>query len=154
MADRNDKAMGAFRTDVARSYTAKPEQVFDAWTTQASVKAWLAEGERAIVDAREDGLFFIEMPYKGRNYPHYGRYLRVERPRLLQFTWVSEGTQGKESVVTITLVAKGATTELTLEHEGLPDEASVGGHHGGWSEFLESLDKRLGAGAARTGTGG
>src|SRR4249919_4165728 len=85
MAERNVKAMGTFHIDVARSYTAKPEQVFDAWVNPASVKAWLAEGEKAIVDPREDGLFYLEMPYEGRRYPHYGRYLRVERPRLLEF---------------------------------------------------------------------
>jgi uncharacterized protein YndB with AHSA1/START domain len=71
MALRNEKAMGAFRTDVARSYEAKPEKVFDAWVNPSSVKAWLADGEKAIVDPREDGLFYLEMPYEGRNYPHY-----------------------------------------------------------------------------------
>ena len=144
MAERNVKAMGAFRTDVARSYTAKPEQVFDAWVDPASVKAWLAEGEKAIVDPREDGLFYLEMPYEGRKYPHYGRYLRVERPNLLEFTWVSEGTRGKESVVTIELVARGGKTELTLTHEGLPDQEMVDSHQGGWSQILAGLTKRLG----------
>jgi len=69
--------MGAFRTDVARTYEAKPERVFDAWTNQASVKAWLASGEKAIVDARVDGLFYIAMPWKERLFAHYGRYLRL-----------------------------------------------------------------------------
>lgn len=143
MAERNEKAMGAFRTDVARSYTARPEQVFDAWVNPVSVKAWLADGEKAIVDPREDGLFYIEMPYEGRNYPHYGRYLRVERPRVLEFTWVSEGTRGKESVVKIELVARGGKTELTLSHEGLPDQEMADSHQGGWSNFLDSLTKRF-----------
>jgi hypothetical protein len=30
MTDCNQKGMGAFRTDVARTYDAKPERVFDA----------------------------------------------------------------------------------------------------------------------------
>ena len=143
MALRNEKAMGTFRTDVARDYEAKPEKVFDAWVNPSSVKAWLAEGEKAIVDPREDGLFYLEMPYERRNYPHYGRYLRVERPRLLEFTWVSEGTHGKESVVKIELAARGGKTELTLTHEGLPDQEMADSHHGGWSQFLESLTQRL-----------
>ena len=144
MAPRNEKAMGAFRTDVARSYDAKPEKVFDAWVNPSSVKAWLAEGEKAIIDPREDGLFYLEMPYEDRRYPHYGRYLRVERPRLLEFTWVSEGTEGKESVVTIELIAHGpASTELRLSHIGLPSEESAASHNGGWSDFLEQLVARL-----------
>ena len=56
------------------------------------------------------------MPFEDRKYPHYGRYLRIDRPRLLEFTWISEGTRGKESVVTIELVARGGKTELTLTH--------------------------------------
>ena len=144
MAERNVKAMGTFHIDVARSYAARPEQVFDAWVNPASVKAWLAEGEKAIVDPREDGLFFLEMPYQGRRYPHYGRYLRVERPRLLEFTWVSEGTHGKESVVTIGLAARGGNTELTLTHEGLPDQEMADSHKGGWSQILDGLTKRIG----------
>ena len=83
------------------------------------------------------------MPWKERIYPHYGRYLRVESPRVLEFTWVSEGTQGKESVVTIEFVSRGAKTELTLKHEGLPSEAAANDHRGGWTEFLEKLVARL-----------
>src|SRR5258707_33972 len=83
---------------------AASENVVKAWVDPASVKAWLAGGKGDIVvDPRAGGLFYIEMPWQERIYPHYGRYLRVESPRVLEFTWVSEGTQGKESVVTIEL---------------------------------------------------
>src|SRR5205807_501020 len=109
----------------------------------AKVKAWLAGGGNASVDARVDGLFYIAMPREGRIYPHYGRYLRIEKPRLLQFTWVSEGTQGKESVVTVELASRGRQTELLLIHEGLPSEEMAESHRGGWTHFLESLVERL-----------
>lgn len=62
---------------------------------------------------------------------------------MLEFTWVSEGTRGKESVVKIELVARGGKTELTLSHEGLPDQEMADSHNGGWSSFLDSLTKRL-----------
>ncbi|GAA0719862.1 SRPBCC domain-containing protein [Dokdonella soli] len=143
MTERNEKAMGPFSTSVPRTYEASAERMFDAWVNPASVKAWLADGQNASVDPRVDGLFYIEMPWQERIYPHYGRYLRVERPRLLEFTWVSEGTQGKESVVTIELTSRGKQTELRLTHEGLPTEALAEDHRGGWSQFLESLIKRL-----------
>lgn len=143
MSERNEKAMGPFGTRVPRTYDASPERVFAAWTEPASVKAWLAGGAQASVDAREDGLFYIGMPNEGRIYPHYGRYLRVERPSLLEFTWVSEGTQGKESVVTIELTARGKQTDLVLTHAGLPSEALAEDHRGGWTHFVESLAARL-----------
>ncbi len=143
MAERNEKAMGPFSMRVPRVYDASAERVFAAWTDPASVRAWLAGGQNASVDARVDGLFYIEMPWQERIYPHYGRYLLVEKPRLLEFTWVSEGTQGKESVVTIELTPRGKQTELVLTHAGLPTEALADDHRGGWIQFLESLVERL-----------
>lgn len=143
MTGRNEKAMGPFATRVPRTYAASAERVFDAWTDPAKLKAWLAAGANASVDARVDGLFYIEMPFEGRIYPHYGRYLRVEKARLLEFTWVSEGTQGKESVVRIELIARGKQTDLVLTHEGLPTEALAEDHRVGWLRFLESLVERL-----------
>lgn len=146
MKGRNTKAMGEFSLSIPRSYDAPPEKIFKAWTDPASVKAWLADGKDIVIDPREGGLFYLEMPWKERIYPHYGRYLRVEAPRVLEFTWVSEGTQGKESVVTIEPVARGMRTELTLKHEGLPSEASAVDHKGGWIDFLDRLVNRLGGG--------
>jgi uncharacterized protein YndB with AHSA1/START domain len=67
----------------------------------------------------------------------------VEAPRLLEFTWVSEHTRGKESVVTIEFAARGKQTELNLTHAGLPDEEMAGKHTVGWSHFLDALVARL-----------
>ncbi len=148
MAKRNEKAMGGFSAMVSRSYDATPEQVFSAWVDPASVRAWLAMGELAIVDPRENGLFYIGMPVNERIVPHYGRYLRIEAPRLLEFTWVSEHTAGKESVVLIEISRNGKHTDLKLTHDGLPDEEKANAHRGGWTHFLEGLVPRLHKGAA------
>lgn len=143
MIERNKNAMGEFGISIPRTYDAKPEQVFRAWTDPASVKAWLAGGKEISIDPREGGLFYLAMPWKERIFPHYGRYLRVDVPRVLEFTWVSEGSEGKESVVLIELTARGGKTELTLKHDGLPSEERAQDHHGGWSEFLDQLVARL-----------
>jgi uncharacterized protein YndB with AHSA1/START domain len=144
MNKRNQKAMGEFSIDaIPRTYDAAPEKVFRAWTDPASVKAWLADGKDISIDPHEGGLFYIEMPWQERIYPHYGRYLHVESPRLLEFTWVSEGSRGKESVVKIELTARNGKTELRLSHDGLPSEELAKDHHGGWSGFLDKLVDRL-----------
>jgi uncharacterized protein YndB with AHSA1/START domain len=143
MQKRNKNAMGEFGLNIPRSYDAPAEKVFDAWVNPISVKSWLADGKDIVIDPREGGLFYLEMPWKERIYPHYGRYIKIESPRVLEFTWVSEGTQGKESVVKIELTSHGAKTELTLTHDGLPTEDEVKGHRGGWTQFLDSLAERL-----------
>lgn len=143
MISRNENAMGPFRIDVPRTYDATPERVFRAWTDPASAKAWLARGGDASIDPRPGGLFYLGMPFEHGTHPHYGRYLRVEAPRLLEFTWVSEHTRGKESVVTVELTARGKQTELRLTHEGLPEEEMAQKHVVGWSYFLDALIERL-----------
>ena len=143
MMGRNENAMGPFRISLPRTYDASPERVFRAWTDANSAKEWLAMGGDASIDPRPDGLFYIGMPHNGSIHPHYGRYLRVEAPRLLEFTWVSESTYGKESVVTIEFTPRGRQTELRLTHEGLPDEKQATGHTQGWTHFLDTLVDRL-----------
>ena len=67
----------------------------------------------------------------------------MESPRLLEFTWVSEHTHGKESVVTLEFMPRGGRTELRLTHEGLPDERMAMAHTEGWAFFLDSLPQHL-----------
>ncbi|HET7842867.1 MAG TPA: SRPBCC domain-containing protein [Xanthomonadales bacterium] len=143
MEGRNPRAMGAFRADVARRYGAPPAKVFAAWTDPASASKWLASGGEVVMNPQVGGLFYVNMVYEGNKYPHYGRYLRVERDRVLEFTWVSEGTKGKESVVTVTFEPAGSGTKLTLAHEGLPDEENAKSHEGGWTELLEAMAKEF-----------
>lgn len=143
MIGRNENSMGPFRISIPRAYDAPPERVFDAWTDPASAKAWLAEGGDVVMDPRPDGLFYFGMLHGGTPRPHYGRYLRVESPRLLEFTWVSEHTHGKESVVTLEFTPRGGRTEVRLTHEGLPDEKMAMAHTQGWTYFLDALVSRL-----------
>lgn len=143
MMGRNENAMGPSRISVTRIYDAPPERVFGAWTDQESAKVWLAMGGDASIDPRPDGLFYLGMCWNGAILPHYGRYLRVEAPRLLEFTWVSETTRGKETVVTIEITLRGRQTELRLTNEGLPDEETAMKHSEGWTHFLETLAARV-----------
>ena len=142
MMGRNENAMGPFRISVQKTYDASPERVFHAWTDPENVKAWLSLGGDTSIDPRPDGLFYVGMLWGGNILPHYGRYLRVEAPRLLEFTWVSETTRGKETVVTLEFVQRGKQTELKLTNEGLPDEDSAQKHAEGWTHFLDTLVPR------------
>lgn len=143
MKGRNENAMGPFKFSVAKTYDATPERVFRAWIDADSARQWLAMGGDASIDARVDGLFYVGMLLNGNIMPHYGRYLRVDAPRLLEFTWVSQATRGKETVVTLEFVARGKQTELKLTNEGLPDEDSAQKHVEGWTHFLDTLVVRV-----------
>jgi|SRR5580765_1526360 len=143
MQGRNAQVMGPHSISVTRTYDAKPEKVFRAWTDPASISAWLANGDYATADVRVGGLFYIEMRGLEKVNPHYGRYLRVDGPHALEFTWVSEWTQGKESVVLIEFAERDGKTELKLTHDGLPNEILAGAHVQGWNHHLDTLESRL-----------
>jgi uncharacterized protein YndB with AHSA1/START domain len=63
-----------------------------------------------------DGLFYLAMKHEGRTWTHYGRFIRIERPRQVEYTWVSESTQGVETVVAVTFEPRDGQTEVTLRH--------------------------------------
>ncbi len=85
----------------------------------------------------------LDMIYGDHTYPHYGRYLQVEANRLLEFTWVSQGTLGKESIVRVDFEAVAGGTRVTLTHRGLPDEKTRSEHEAGWTEILQWLEERI-----------
>ncbi len=130
------------KIEVSRLIRAAPEEIFRAWTDPARFPRWFG-AVRHIVDPKVDGLYFLAMEHEGRTWPHYGRYLRLERPRLVEFTWMSEGTLGVESVVTITLTPRDGGTQLELRHAGVPDSEIGRGHQEGWTSIVEGMAKAL-----------
>jgi uncharacterized protein YndB with AHSA1/START domain len=134
--------MNTLKVNVSRLIRAAPEDVFRAWTDPERMQRWFGT-KKQIVNPKVDGLFYLAMEHQGRIWPHYGRYLRLEKPRVIEFTWMSEGTEGRETVVTIELVARDGGTQLTLNHAGVPDTELGRGHQQGWTAIVAELAKAL-----------
>jgi uncharacterized protein YndB with AHSA1/START domain len=134
--------MNPLHIDVSRLIRAQPDEVFRAWTDPDRMKRWFGT-VRQIVDVKVDGLFFLAMEHMGRTWPHYGRFVRLERPTVVEFTWMSEGTQGVESTVTVKLAPREGGTQLTLEHAGVPDTELGRGHQEGWTQIVDGMAKAL-----------
>jgi uncharacterized protein YndB with AHSA1/START domain len=128
---------------VARTIRGSAEDVFDAWLDPKSPGGLWFGVERAIVNPVVDGLFYHAVPHEGRSWAHYGRFIRLDRGRTIEHTWVSEATKGVESVVTITLTPQSGGTEVTLRHTNLPDDDLGRSHQGGWSWYLDTLARRF-----------
>jgi len=124
---------------VSRTIPASAEKVYDVWIDPKSPGGPWFGAERAILNAVVDGLFYLAIKHEGRIWPHYGRFTQMDRPRLLEHTWMSEGTKGAESVVTITMEPRGEQTEVTLRHSGVPDDEMGRRHQEGWTWFLSTL---------------
>jgi uncharacterized protein YndB with AHSA1/START domain len=128
---------------VSRMIPASAQEVFDVWLDPKSPGSpWFA-GKRVIVNPVVEGLFYLSIEHEGRVYPHYGRFDRIERPSRIEHTWVSEGTQGYETVVSISLKPKDGKTEVTLVHSGVPDDEEGRKHEQGWGWMLDMLAQRF-----------
>lgn len=121
-----------------RTIPAPVSEVFDSWLDPSIPgKPWHGAAE-LIFNPKVDGLFFI-LTKISTEVPHYGRFITIERPSVIQHTFVSPNTRGLESVVTVTFKEKGEDTFMTLRHEGLPDDERGRRHEAGWNYFLGLL---------------
>jgi uncharacterized protein YndB with AHSA1/START domain len=121
---------------------APPSEVFDMFVDADKLVRWI--GISAHLEPRADGRFNFEM-MPGQYCE--GRYVLVDRPRRLVFTWgwsdPSMGVPPGSSEVDVTFEPEdsGRRTRLRLVHRGLPDaEHGLTLHDDGWTRFLGRLE--------------
>ena len=116
---------------VTRRFNASPERVYDAWLDRRMIGRWmfgpaLREEVLAIaVDARVGGSFSFLVRRHGQEINHVGRFLEIDRPRRLVFTWRSAREWDDESRVIIDIVPLKTGSKLTLTHEMPPKWAET-----------------------------
>lgn len=130
-----------------RVLPASLQEVFDAWLDPEGMKEWFCPGSTVTtveeLDARVGGHFKITMRDGDKDYIHTGQYVEINPPKRLVFTWISQLTKNKPSLVTIQFNKKGNQTELVLTHQELPNKDAADKHRGGWTSILDKLAHRL-----------
>jgi uncharacterized protein YndB with AHSA1/START domain len=129
--------------EVIRLLDASPEHVFDAWLEKDQWEAWIGpEGCRSEITLFEPfvgGRYRLLMKLSdGRTLPVTGAFQSIARPHGFSLTWGWELGNGT-TLVTVSLRAAGAQTELTLRHEGLPTPPDRENHSQGWNSALNKL---------------
>ena len=69
----------------------------------------------------------------------------IKPPERLEFTWISQATDSKQTVVTIDFLERDGRTELVLTHRRLPP-TQVGSHRAGWTDIMRKLEALSGTG--------
>jgi uncharacterized protein YndB with AHSA1/START domain len=119
---------------------APPEAVFPFLIDPEKLIQWI--GLTAQLEPRPGGLFRVDM---NRSTVVQGRYLEVQPPHRVVFTWGHE--QGKlfpagSSTVEIMLTADGNGTVVQLRHSGLP-QGEQDAHRSGWAHYTARLKTRV-----------
>ncbi|MEV0462006.1 SRPBCC domain-containing protein [Nocardia tengchongensis] len=130
-----DLAARPFFLVAERIMAASPTELYRMATRQFGT--WFADpGSVRMRPAVNEPFYFTA----GGGHPHYGRFLRLVPDRLVELTWVTGGTDGAETVLTVELSAHGAGTALQLTHAGFPDEHARDRHEKSWPSILERWD--------------
>ena len=125
--------------ELTRRVEAPPETVFRYFTDPDRYRSWL--GVDAELDASVGGEFRIRMTNTSV-VNACGRYLELDPPERLVFTWGFEGLDGLppgSSTVEVTLTRDADATIVRLRHSDLPGRESCDFHAWGWDIGLDRL---------------
>lgn len=132
---------------LVREIDATRELVFSLWIEPEHLLKWWGphncSAPSVSVDLREGGAWrHCILAPDGREYWSHGRYIEIDPPRRLVFTFAWENSTGQpehEMQATVELEDVGGKTRLTFRKRELPDDAEFKLQSGGWAEALEKI---------------
>ena len=136
-------------------FQAPPERVFDAWLDPEKVRVWMAAALREMglpgdirevqIEPRVGGSFVFSDFREGMEARHWGKYLELDRPRRLVFTWiVDESEEAEPSRVILTIEPDGDDCLATVVHQMDSSWAAyVSRTEQGWTRMLKAIDSTL-----------
>lgn len=129
---------------VRRTYRARRERVFSAWTDPRQLERWFGPADYAMRVVRFElavgGHYEFEMrPGEGAARSIVGEFVEIEAPARLAFSWTWVGDDDVPSLVTVHFNEREDGTEVLISHERLADDAQRAAHLGGWEATLACL---------------
>lgn len=120
-----------------------PHTIYEAWTR--GFDRWFAVPGSVHMEPREGAEYSFETEHEGKRHPHHGRFIHLEKDRLVEMTWITgEGvTEGAETVVSVEIAPEGTGSVVDLKHSGFPNEASMQRHEQAWVDVLGHQDRVL-----------
>jgi uncharacterized protein YndB with AHSA1/START domain len=134
---------------VQRLLPASPVVVYDEWLDPDALSDWMcprpARATNIVLDPTIGGGLRIDIEEDGVRFAVTGRYVELDRPRRLSFTWrCSHWPDPRvESLVVVTLEPRGdSETYMTIHHTLLPPDL-IDQHQSGWTQTAEQLAAEL-----------
>ena len=138
--------------ELRRVLNASPEKVFAAFADRLLVAQWLRPSPDVALtvlefDFRAGGAyrFAYDVP-DGRRMVVGGTFRAIEAPLRIVFSWLIEPPDehaGIDSEVTVQLLPRGSSTELTIRHAKFGRADADLRHQQGWGGALDLLEALL-----------
>lgn len=136
---------------IERVFESPRQVVFDCWTSTDALRQWHCGTIKDVVmDLQVGGEFMIQFePEKDDDCPHHtvrGKYLVVDNPARLQYSWKWDDSEMEDSIVTIDFLEQGPEiTLMKVTHERLDTQKLRDDHGMGWTACLVGLEEHLAA---------
>jgi uncharacterized protein YndB with AHSA1/START domain len=134
---------------VQRVLPASPEVVYDEWLDADGMREWMcprpARPTFVALDTRVGGNLRIDIDDEGSEVSVTGRYLALDRPHRIQFTWNWTASEPAipDSIVTVILEPHpDGQTLMTIHHAQLPPDL-VERYQSGWAGVARQLAGRV-----------
>lgn len=136
---------------LTRTFDAPRELVWQAWTEIHHLERWICPRDFTVTfcegELRAGGKWRTSMRAPdGREHICGGAYREILPPAKLVFThaWEEEnGAYGPQTMVTVTLEAKGRQTAMRFEQTGFSSLEFRDGHEDGWRGAFDNLADHL-----------
>ncbi len=132
---------------VSRRMPHSSATLYRTWTTGWAT--WFAEPDSLHMQAVVGAPFYFDVAQRFedntpmKRHPHYGRFLALSPNALVSLTWVTAGTGGAETTVTVTFTPEGDDTIVMLTHEGFLTETARDQHAAAWPMVLAQQEAKL-----------
>lgn len=134
----------------SRRFAHSAERVFDAWLDVGLASQFMFATEtgdlvRCEMDARVGGEFVMTDRRADGDVEHRGKYLEIDRPHRLVFSFGIPAESPDYDIVTIEIRPVEGGCELTLTTQMMPEWAEYADKaRDAWSRILNALDRALG----------
>jgi uncharacterized protein YndB with AHSA1/START domain len=101
---------------MVRTFAAPRSLVFEAHAKCVHLKHWWGRGNplECELDFQPGGIYrFVEHAADGQDYAFHGKYLRIQPPELIVYTFEYEGAPGRVCTQTLEFIEEAGRTTLT-----------------------------------------
>jgi uncharacterized protein YndB with AHSA1/START domain len=134
---------------IERTFDARAEDVFDAWTSPEVMRRWLHCGSdwstpEAEVDLRVGGEVRVVMRRPdGVEVEAWGQYTLIDRPERLAMTWRFQDEPSNEQLIELSFSEADGSTKVVLVNSRISTHERRDGQDEGWLGCLEQLERLL-----------